>query len=518
MSAVLNTNTASLWAAKNLLGAQNRLAASVERLSSGLRINRARDDAAGLGVANSLTAQINGANQGMRNLNDAISMVQTGEGAISAASDMGQRILMLATQGANGKLGATERAAIKSEMLQLISSVDSIGGRTKFSGNPLLEFATDNPSGASSSYYSMQISNTASDRVSLSSDAFLSIGSTGRKTIDSTATLVFKSTTANSNVTDLLVGGSAFSSYLPTAVTTAGTGSSTETAVVTFRALATGQSVTVAGQTLTANEAMTNNEVASAFGNPSTLTKGALSGSFSEWTKGAAAGATVTYTSTTANVNVADISITVGAITQGGSGYTELLAVRFDDAAASATISVGTLTLTLGGASATGAQIAAAFYDKIFNGVSANPSIGVWTSATNPAGWTTELYDPNRGTNSGRGRATALLAAINDVDTSAAAAAATAKFQAVQTAANEYVVGLGSQRSFLGAYQNQMEYTLANITELSSNLSSARSRVIDTDYASETAALTRGQILQQAATAMLAQANQMPNVILTLLK
>ena len=78
MSAVLNTNTASLWAAKNLLGAQNRLAASVERLSSGLRINRARDDAAGLGVANSLTAQINGANQGMRNLNDAISMVQIG--------------------------------------------------------------------------------------------------------------------------------------------------------------------------------------------------------------------------------------------------------------------------------------------------------------------------------------------------------------------------------------------------------------------------------------------------------
>lgn len=113
MSAVLNTNTASLWAAKNLLGAQNRLAASVERLSSGLRINRARDDAAGLGVANSLTAQINGANQGMRNLNDAISMVQTAEGAIAAASEMGQRILMLATQGANGTLGVAERRAIQ---------------------------------------------------------------------------------------------------------------------------------------------------------------------------------------------------------------------------------------------------------------------------------------------------------------------------------------------------------------------------------------------------------------------
>jgi flagellin len=89
---------------------------------------------------------------------------------------------------------------------------------------------------------------------------------------------------------------------------------------------------------------------------------------------------------------------------------------------------------------------------------------------------------------------------------------------AIQSEADSYIKSLSGQRSLLGAYQNQMEYTLANITELSANLSAAKSRVIDTDYASETAALTRGQILQQAATAMLAQANQMPNVILTLLK
>jgi len=94
----------------------------------------------------------------------------------------------------------------------------------------------------------------------------------------------------------------------------------------------------------------------------------------------------------------------------------------------------------------------------------------------------------------------------------------TAAWQIVQNQAAKYVKAVTSQRGLMGAYQNQMEYTLSNLTELSSNLASARSRVIDTDYASETAALTRGQILQQAATAMLAQANQMPNVILTLLK
>jgi flagellin len=95
---------------------------------------------------------------------------------------------------------------------------------------------------------------------------------------------------------------------------------------------------------------------------------------------------------------------------------------------------------------------------------------------------------------------------------------ALAGFQMVQRAADGYLTALTTQRSLLGAYQNQIEYTVSNVTELSANLAAARSNVQDTDYASETATLTKGQILQQAATAMLAQANQMPNVILSLLK
>ena len=140
MPAVLNTNVASLWASKNLLTAQSKMADSVERLSSGLRINRARDDAAGLGISQSLAAQVNGANQGVRNLNDGISMTQTAEGAISAATEMGQRILTLATQGANGTIGTTDRTAIKNEMSQLLSAINGINGRTKFSGNALARF------------------------------------------------------------------------------------------------------------------------------------------------------------------------------------------------------------------------------------------------------------------------------------------------------------------------------------------------------------------------------------------
>ena len=294
MSSVIYTNMASEVAQKNLLGAQNALATSVERLSSGLRINRARDDAAGLSVANSLTSQINGANQGIRNLNDAISMVQTAEGAITAASDMGQRILTLATQAANSTLSSEARTSIQREMVELIASIDSIGSRTKYAGNPLLSVAAN--ASATGTAFSMQISNDSGDKIELQNSAFMSIAST-----------------------------------------------------------------TTTGQAAGLNAAIV-----------------------------AAAGATST------------------------------------------------------------------------------------TAAT--------LY------------------------------------AAVQSAADTYVKDLSEQRSLLGAYQNRLEYTLSNITELSTNLTASRSRVIDTDYASETAALTRNQILQQAATAMLAQANQMPNVILTLLK
>jgi flagellin len=284
MSTVLNTNIASLWASKNLVGAQSKMADSVERLSSGLRINRARDDAAGLGISAALTVQINGANQGVRNLNDAISMVQTAEGAIAAASEMAQRISTLATQAANSTYGADEREAIVTEMKQLISSIDSIQTRTKFSGNDLL----------SGDGYTVQISNESSDVYLMASGGFADIGSAS------------------------------------------------------------------------------------------------------------------------------------------GSGAASALSVDI-----------------------------------------------------NAAGFTT--------------------ADIGD-------------FNDIQDSAKDYITDLATQRSLLGAYQNRLEYTVNNVTDLSANLAAARSRVQDTDYASETANLTKGQILQQAATAMLAQANQMPNVILTLLK
>ena len=398
MPAVLNTNAASLYASKSLQNAQSKMAQSVERLSSGLRINRAKDDAAGLGISNSLFAQINGANQGVRNLNDGVSMVQTAEGAVSTAQEVAQRILTLATQGANGTLGTTERTAIQSEMKQLLTTIDSIGARTKFSGNSLLSYDPGstgadstkytNGTAVASSRFQLQSSNVTTDTVALSSAGFNNIGGfTGATTIAGSGT-------------DLTITLSAATTW------------------------ATAPS-SIVGSTVY------------------------------KWTVGAT-GVDGTYSA-------------LGVVSS-VSGSVVTLASR----PASTTW-------------ATSDQI-------VFNGL-----------------LTTELSATDGDFSLSRA-----IGHANLVDTTQATAVG--GFQMVQRAADGYIKALSTQRSLLGAYQNQIEYTVSNVSELSSNLEAARSNVIDTDYASETATLTKGQILQQAATAMLAQANQMPNVILSLLK
>jgi flagellin len=326
-----------------------------------------------LGITNALTQQINGANQGVRNLNDGISMVQTAEGAISAAQEMAQRILTLATQGANGTMGTTERSAIQNEMKQLLTAINSIGTRTKFSGNNLLN--VDPRLSVVTNQISLQVSNQTSDVISLSSNAFLNIGGTIAR-------------------------------------------------------------VATAGGDLTTATGATSTMVLTAAADPSVVS------------------GTSVYKVSSATPGVYAAVGTVDSV------------------------SADRLTVTLK---------AAVAGTIVFGG-----------------GQTTQVLSSTANDKS-------LAASVRD-------ATDAASFQMVQRAVDGYISALSTQRSLLGAYQNQIEFTVSNTTELASNLSAARSSVQDTDYASETASLTKGQILQQAATAMLAQANQMPNVILSLLK
>jgi flagellin len=417
----LNTNVASLYASHNLMTAQSKMADSVERLSSGMRINRAKDDAAGLGISNALSSQINGANQGIKNLNDGISMVQTAEGAINEASDMAQRLLTLATQAKNGSASANDRKSIANEMKALLVSVNSMAARTKFGDKELLSVSTADA--AATTKYQITASAASGDSINLTNDAFRNIG--------------------------------------------AGTSATTEVTTFTITSgLLTGQAITIGGLTVT----------------------------------GGSAGATIAQVveafRTGANAATANTAVVTNAV----SGWTI--------ARVSGTDAGGVISFTATGAGRTSANVNDASSIAAGFATVGNPGIS---------------YTTVQGGAQSDGQASNLNTAINalstSLDTGTDSESATQDLiTTVITRSTEYITALNTQRGKLGAFQNQLESSVNNVSDLSVNLSAARSRVQDTDYAQETASLTKGQILQQAATAMLAQANQMPNVILSLLK
>jgi flagellin len=414
--------------------AQSKMADSVERLSSGMRINRAKDDAAGLGISNALSSQINGANQGIRNLNDGISIVQTAEGAMSEASDMAQRILTLATQARNGSASANDRKSIVTEMKALITAINDTASRTKFGDKELLMVSTTEL--ATNVKFKIAASSATTDTVNLTNDAFRNIG--------------------------------------------AGTATTTETTTFTITSgLTAGQSITIAGRTVTAgDEGASVAQIAEAFATGADVNSGLDDNA--DW----------------------DASSTVTEFYAGSPGFT------FANYGA-ASYADGKFTVTAAGLQA--------------DGTTARTGINVTDVVVSSTGNPGFTYTTAQGGAASEGQATDLNDAINALSDSLTTGTDTEnQTQALMTTivneTNDYITALNTQRSTLGAFQNQLESSVKNVSDLSVNLSAARSRIQDTDYAQETASLTKGQILQQAATAMLAQANQMPNVILSLLK
>ena len=143
MSLTVNTNIASLTAQRNLVGTQKSLTTSLARLSSGLRINSAKDDAAGLALSDKMTGQIRGLNQAVRNANDGISMAQTAEGALQASTNLLQRMRELAIQSANGTYGTSERSSLNDEFSQLQQEISRIANKTVFNGTLVLKGSMD---------------------------------------------------------------------------------------------------------------------------------------------------------------------------------------------------------------------------------------------------------------------------------------------------------------------------------------------------------------------------------------
>jgi len=386
MAQVINTNIAALNAQRNLTTSQSALATSLQRLSSGLRINSAKDDAAGMAISDRMTSQIRGLNQASRNANDGISLAQTAEGSLNEIGNNLQRIRELAVQARNATNSASDRAAMNTEAQSLKAEIDRVSTTASFNGVKLLD-----------------------------------------------GTFTNQAFQVGANV---------------------------------------GETITVAG-----------------IANAQSANLGAYS---SAQVTGAAATA---FTAVTAG------DLTINGVSVGG--------IAADTNAANRAASVAAAVNSVASATGVYATVLSASPTQVVltnsGSVPATPNIVVAH-----AGATSTLAITGLTAATTNAAASTGFAAL-DISTTGGADTAITSMDAALSAVN-------SARASLGAVQNRFMSAVSNLATTAENLTASRSRIQDADFAAETAAMTRGQIMQQAGTAILAQANSLPNSVLSLLK
>jgi flagellin len=498
MAAVINTNTASLNAQRNLTTSQSSLATSLQRLSSGLRINSAKDDAAGLAIAERFTSQIRGLNQAVRNANDGISLAQTAEGGLGTAGDLLQRMRELAVQSANGTNSASDRASLQQEVSQLAQELNRVATTTQFNGQNVLDgslAATQFQVGANAnqtinvgitSAKAADIGNFGLKSLAVSGSsgaATAAAGSAGNSNVAAqTLTLAGNGTTASvavaagdsaKKIADNIAATSSTIGVTADAQTQATLGSLSAAGTLTFSLRGSNGAAVAIGATV--NSTSDLSPLAAAV-NAQTASTG-ISASVS--------GATVTLTSKDGY----DIKIDDFAVSGGGT-----IAFAGQDPFANTATAVGSAA-TLGAGSGTDSSTV--------GGRIKFSSASGYTVTTSAAGSLFTATTPQAST----------LQAVSSLDISTVSGANDA-LSVIDAALSS----VSSSRAQLGAVQNRFASTISNLQTTSENLTAARSRIQDADFAAETASLTRGQILQQAGTAMLAQANSLPNGVLALLR
>jgi flagellin len=501
MTANINTNIASLNSQRNLNVSQGSLATSLQRLSSGLRINSAKDDAAGLAISERFTSQIRGLNQAVRNANDGISLAQTAEGGLSTAGDLLQRIRELAVQSANGSNSNSDRASLQGETLQLTQELNRVANTTQFNGQNVLDGTLTNSQfqvGANANQTisvgiaSAKASDIGNNRVNTQTGAGIQTAVLGTATLDFTATSPngFKSQTLTiaGNGTSVSTGVLADGTSAKTVASTVNgfTSSTGVTATATTTATIAGVTAgAVTFQLVGSNAAASPVTISATVSNTSDLSAVAQAVNAQSGTT------SITATSDkSGNLVLTDASgddIKVGNLSGAGAGLTGATIKGQDNVTAAATF---VATGAAGDTAVVGGQVT---FDSSsgFTVTSDDAAFSLITAGT-------------------VGSSLNAVSAI-DISTTAGANNALATVDAALTSIN-------NNRASLGAIQNRFASTISNLQSTSENLSAARSRIQDTDFASETASLTRGQILQQAGTAILAQANSLPNGVLALLR
>ena len=408
--ATINTNMAANIASNAMTRNERLMSATMERLSTGLRINSAKDDAAGLAISSKMTSQIRGLNQAVRNANDAISMIQVGEGALKEATNMLQRMRELAIQASSDSNTANDRTALNNEFTQLRDELSRVNANTEWNGTAIFSQA-----GTSSTAKTFQV------------------GANASQTVDVT----FKNFDAGSSTTDAATG-SVFHNL--------DTNGSSSTAEVSNFDMETDAKATAITAVNFSDGTTTIQLASSDLTSVDTMAKLA----------------TAVQAKITASPNFAFNA----AIGTGGDDHILIFTAKTGGDVASVTAS------------------------------------GITGSGTSSLNQTAVAHVDGTGAKD-----------INNIDITSRANADEAMF-----AMSDAIDQVNSQRALLGASMSRLEYASDNLQNVAQNTAAARSRVLDADYASETTELARTQIIQQAATAMLAQANQSQQSVLALLR
>ncbi|WP_374341939.1 flagellin [Azonexus sp.] len=484
MAQTINTNIASLNAQRNLNSSQSTLNTSLQRLSSGLRINSAKDDAAGMAISSRMTSQINGLNQASRNANDGISLAQTAEGALQSVTESLQRMRELAVQSANATNSSTDRVALQKEVDQLVQQINTVASQTSFNGVKLLDGTFNSQA--------FQVGANAGETISISSIKSAKADSLGVGTTSSYSTSLSATVITGS----ISAGGITVNGYGIGPSVSDGVSSTQATASAISKAAAfnsvSGQTGVSAVATATTSSGVTAISAPAAIAGDATdyitingVKLGAIAAGATNAEQAnnvaAAVNAVSNQTGVTASFDTTTLKVTLTAVdgrnidvAQGGTAVAAATGlttgISFGGIKLTSTASQG---ITLGGADLAKTALTAGY-----------------TAATATFG-----------------------SGVSSIDVTTASGS-----QNALATIDSALAQVNSSRAELGALQNRFSSVVSNLATTTENVSAARSRIVDADFAAETANLSRAQILQQAGTAMLAQANALPQNVLSLLR
>lgn len=581
MPQIINSNIPSLNTQRNLNHSQSDLSVALQRLSSGLRINSAKDDAAGLAISERFTTQIRGLDQAKRNANDGISLSQVAEGALQSSGDILQRIRELAVQSANATNSSGDRAALNAEVQQLTQELQRIATSTEFNGQKLLDGSFSNATFQVGANANQSITATSANfqthtfgnyRIgALVANSDTGIGELARGSINADGT-----TTNRAQLTRIATGGSTVSGAGAIALNTSG-GSHTIQYPVGASAAAVANAINNAGTGIRASS-VTSFVLGGAADAAAPIGGTAQPGRFEQGTTYTFyLSSDVTDTSGATKPNAyTTVSFSVGGGKDAAGNAQDVSSADQLNAAAQAfndqsgrtglvakVVQVegdgtngGSYALHLTNETGADVRIAAGENDPairfedigVLDGDTDN-TLGSTASGTASVATISNIADAANGWDDGDGdwitgqivldserafsidnnQGGATDAFFTDEEGNGIVSGQLQKVSALDVSSVESslrslaivdsgIANISAQRARYGALQSRFESTITNLQTTSENLSSSRSRIRDADFAEETAKLTRAQILQQAGTAMLAQANQLPQNVLSLLR